>query len=76
MRDIISGIIDCGVDATIASALGEDSEILDAIMPLITAAFWSGLTAGHHVITGGRYFVPRGLIPYCGSAGGRGGGSR
>jgi hypothetical protein len=59
----------------------EDGEILDAIietiMPVITAAFWSGLTTGHHAIAGGRYFVPRKLMPYCGSAaGGWGGGSR
>jgi hypothetical protein len=60
---------------------GEDGEILDAvietIMPVITAAFWSGLTTGHHAIAGGRYFIPRKLMPYCGSAaGGSGGGSR
>lgn len=60
---------------------GEDGEILEAvietIMPVITAAFWSGLTTGHHAIAGGRYFVPRKLMPYCGSgAGGWGGGSR
>jgi hypothetical protein len=46
-------------------------------MPVITAAFWSGLTTGHHAIAGGRYFVPRKLMPYCGSAaGGWGGGPR
>jgi hypothetical protein len=59
----------------------EDGDILPAvtqtIMPVLTAAFWSGLTAGHHAIVGGRYFVPRKLMPYCGStACSWGGGSR
>ena len=59
----------------------EDGDILPAviqtIMPALTAAFWSGLTTGHHTIAGGRYFVSRKLMPYCGSAaGGWGGGSR
>jgi hypothetical protein len=59
----------------------EDGDILPAviqtIMPVLTAAFWSGLTTGHHAIAGGRYFVPRKLMPYCGStAGSWGGGSR
>jgi hypothetical protein len=59
----------------------EDGDILPAvtqtIMSVLTAAFWSGLTTGHHAIAGGRYFIPRKLMPYCGSAaGGWGGGSR
>lgn len=59
----------------------EDGEILssvmETIMPVLTRAFWSGLTTGHHAIVGGRYFVPRQLMSYCGStAGGLGGGSR
>jgi hypothetical protein len=40
----------------------EDGEILPAIIctisPLITAAFWSGLTTGHFTIAGGTHFVP------------------
>ena len=36
--------------------------------PVLTAAFWSGLTTGHHTIAGGRHFIPRKLMPYCGSA--------
>jgi hypothetical protein len=59
----------------------EDGEILpdvlETISRVITAAFWSGLTTGHHAIAGGRYFVPRKLMAYCGStAGSWGGGSR
>jgi hypothetical protein len=59
----------------------EDGDILPAvtqtIMYVLTAAFWSGLTTGHHAIAGGRHFIPRKLMPYCGSAaGGWGGGSR
>jgi hypothetical protein len=42
---------------------GEDGEILpdvlDTISRVITAAFWSGLTAGHFTIAGGTYYVPR-----------------
>jgi hypothetical protein len=46
-------------------------------MPALLAAFWSGLTTGHHAIAGGKYFIPRKLMPYCGLAsGGWGGGSR
>ena len=48
---------------------GEDGEILDAVietvMPALLAAFWSGLTTGHHAIAGGRYFIRRKLMPYC-----------
>jgi hypothetical protein len=60
---------------------GEDGEILpsvlDTLMPVLAAAFWSGLTTGHHAIAGGSYRVPRRLMPWCGSAaGGWGGGSR
>ena len=52
-------------------------DIIRTISPVITAAFWSGLTTGHFTIAGGRYVVPRKLMPYCGSAaGGWGGGSR
>jgi hypothetical protein len=59
----------------------EDGDILPAvietIMPVLTAAFWSGLTTGHHSIAGGKYFVPRKLMPYCGNAAGSwSGGSR
>jgi hypothetical protein len=42
---------------------GEDGEILpdvlDIISTVITAAFWSGLTTGHHAIAGGVHYVPR-----------------
>jgi hypothetical protein len=60
---------------------GEDGEILPGILDItsrvITAAFWSGLTTGHHVIAGGSSGIPRKLMPYCGSAAGSwGGGSR
>jgi hypothetical protein len=52
-------------------------DVLETISRVITAAFWSGLTTGHHAIAGSRYFIPRKLMPYCGSAaGGWGGGSR
>ena len=40
------------------------SDILETISRVLTAAFWSGLTTGHHAIAGGRYFVPRKLMPY------------
>jgi hypothetical protein len=53
------------------------SAILETIMPVLTAAFWSGLTTGRYAIAGGSYSVPRKVMPYCGSAaGGWGGGSR
>jgi hypothetical protein len=52
-------------------------DIIRTLSPLITAAFWSGLTTGRHAIAGGRYFIPRKLMPHCGSAaGGWDGGSR
>jgi hypothetical protein len=54
-----------------------DGDILPAatqtILPVLTAAFWSGLTTGHHAIAGG-YGVPRKLMPYCGSTAGSWGG--
>jgi hypothetical protein len=47
---------------------GEDGEILDGIietiMPVITAAFWSGLTTGHYTIAGRNFLTPRRFMPY------------
>jgi hypothetical protein len=49
----------------------EDGEILSAVIctisPLITAAFWSGLTTGHYTITG-QVFTPRKFLPSSGYA--------
>lgn len=43
---------------------GDDGDILmNTVFPVITAAFWSGLTTGHHAITGGAHFIPRKFMP-------------
>ena len=50
-------------------------DVLHIITRTITAAFWSGLTTGHFIITRRRYSIPRQFLPYfaAGSQGGGGG---
>jgi hypothetical protein len=52
--------------------------IVETIVPALTAAFWSGLTAGHFTITRRRSFIPRQFLPYIEGAatGSRGGGGQ
>jgi hypothetical protein len=65
------------LDAARAHGIDVDSEnggiVLDTIIPVITAAFWPGLTNGHFAITR-EYSTPRRFLPCFegAAAGGRG----